>query len=182
MKSTSLHTAAVIFSLGIVPTAFGAYGLDSQSARYPLIEQSTNRMGSGSDQIMEGSKVTLQYVTTALGSTVTDYGNVSEFIQGRHEIFPALEREVVGMKPGEEKKVELSPRESFGPHDDSKKMTVPKILLPLGAKAGDVLRNDAGELANVAEVGDEMAELDYNHPLAGKPIVVQIKILKVENP
>jgi FKBP-type peptidyl-prolyl cis-trans isomerase 2 len=24
--------------------------------------------------------------------------------------------------------------------------------------------------------------LDYNHPLAGKPLVVQVKILKVENP
>ncbi len=181
MKHTSLRTAAVVFSLGIVPTALGAYGVESQSARDPLMEQSTNRMGFGSDQIVEGSKVTLQYVATALSSTVTDYGNVSEFIQGRHEIFPALEREVIGMKPGEEKKVELSPRESFGPHDDSKKMTVSKTLLPLRAKAGDVLRNDAGELATVAEVGDEMAELDYNHPLAGKPIVVQIKILKVEN-
>jgi FKBP-type peptidyl-prolyl cis-trans isomerase 2 len=185
MKHTSLRTAAVVLSLGIVPTAYGAYGLESQSVRDPFMEQSTNRMDFGSDQsdqIVEGSKVTLQYVATALGSTATDYGNVSEFIQGRHEIFPAVEREVVGMKPGEEKKVELSPRESFGPHDDSKKLTIPKTLLPLGAKAGDVLRNDAGELATVAEVGDVTAELDYNHPLAGKPIVVQIKILKVENP
>jgi len=182
MKLTSLRTAAVVLSLGIVPTVYGAYGVESQSVREPLMEQSTNRMDTGSDQIVEGSKVTLQYVATAPGSTGIDYGNVSEFIQGRHEIFPALEREVVGMKPGEEKKVELSPRESFGPHDDSKKLTIPKTLLPLGAKAGDVLRNDAGELATVAAVGDVVAELDYNHPLAGKPIVVQIKILKVENP
>ena len=84
------------------------------------MEQSTNRMGSGSDQIVEGSKVTLQYVASARGETVTDYGNVSEFVQGRHEIFPALEREVVGMKPGEEKKVELTPGEGFGVHDDKK--------------------------------------------------------------
>ena len=26
------------------------------------------------------------------------------------------------------------------------------------------------------------AVLDYNHPLVGKPLVVQLKILKVENP
>jgi len=58
---------------------------------------------------MEGSKVTFQYVATAPGSPGIDYGTISEFIQGRHEIFPALEQEVVGMKPGEEKKVELSP-------------------------------------------------------------------------
>ena len=182
MTHTFLRTAAVVLSLATVPTAYGAYGLKSQSVREPMMEQSTNKMDSGSDQIVEGSKVTLQYVATALGSTGIEYGNVSEFVQGRHEIFPALEREVVGMKPGEEKKVELSPREGFGPHDDSKKLTIPKTLLPLGAKAGDVLRNDAGELATVAAVGDVMAELDYNHPLAGKPIVMQIKILKVENP
>ena len=133
-------------------------------------------------QIMEGSKVTLEYVATVRGSTGIDYSNVSEFTQGRHEIFPALEREVVGMKPGEEKKVELSPAEGFGPHDDRKKLNVPKALLPFGAKAGDVLRNDAGQLATVAEIADTMAVLDYNHPLAGKPLVVQLKILKVENP
>lgn len=179
MKHTFLRTAVVVLSLGTVPIAYGAL---SPSVREPFIEQSTNRMDSGSGQIVEGSKVTLQYVATTPGSTATDYGNVSEFIQGRHEIFPALEREVVGMKPGEEKKVELSSREGFGPRDDRKKLTIPKTLLPFGAKAGDVLRNDAGELATVAEVGDVMAELDYNHPLAGKPLVVQIKILKVENP
>ena len=182
MKHIFLRTAAAVLSLSIVPTAFGAYGVESQSAQDPLMEQSTNRMSSGSDQIVEGSKVTLQYVASARGETVTDYGNVSEFVQGRHEIFPALEREVVGMKPGEEKKVELTPGESFGVHDDKKKLTIPRTLLPFGAKAGDVLRNDAGELATVAEVGDGMAVLDYNHPLAGKPLVVQIKILKVENP
>ena|SRR5580765_2265584 len=182
MEHTPLLTAAVVLSLGIVPAA---YGVESQSDRGPLTEQATNKMDSGSNQsnqIVEGSKVTLQYVATAPGSTGTDYGNVSEFIQGRHEIFPAVEREVVGMKPGEEKKVELSPREGFGPHDDRKKLTVPKTLLPFGAKAGDVLRNDAGELATVEWVGDLMAVLDYNHPLAGKPLVVQLKILKVENP
>src|SRR5438270_12581164 len=146
MKYTPFLTAAVVLSLSIVPAG---YGLVPQPEQDPFTEQATNKIGSGSDQIVEGSKVTLQYVAIALGSSEIDYGNVSEFIQGRHEIFPALEREVVGMRPGEEKKVELSPGEGFGPHDDRKKLTIPKTLLPFGAKVGDVLRNDAGELATV---------------------------------
>ncbi|MEO7859430.1 MAG: FKBP-type peptidyl-prolyl cis-trans isomerase [Nitrospirales bacterium] len=178
MKYTSLRTAIVVLSLSIVPAAYGA-GVESPSVRAPVMD---HRMDSSSDQIVEGSKVTLQYVATAYGTRVTDYGDISEFIQGEHAIFPALERELVGMKPGEEKKIELSPGESFGPHDDSKKGAIPKTQLPVGAKAGDVLQNDAGELATVEEVGDSMAELDYNHPLAGKPLMVKVKILKVENP
>ena len=123
-----------------------------------------------------------QYVARVPGSTGIDYSNISEFIQGRHEIFPALEREVVGMRPGEGKSVRLSPEEGFGPHDDEKKLNIPKTLLPLGAKKGDILQIDVGELATVADLSDTNALLDYNHPLAGKPLVVEVKILKVENP
>ena len=148
----------------------------------PLQANSSRSQEAESSRIADGSTVTLQYVASVSGSTGIHYGNVSQFIQGRHEIFPALEREVVGMKPGEKKIVELSPSEGFGPHDDGKKMNIPKTLLPFGAKAGDVFRNDAGELATLAEVSDATAVLDYNHPLAGKPVVIQLKILKVENP
>jgi FKBP-type peptidyl-prolyl cis-trans isomerase 2 len=159
-------------------TLLGGYDVGAE----PLQASSSRSPEAESSRIIDGSKVTLQYVASVPGSTGIDYGNVSEFIQGQHEIFPALEREVVGMKPGEEKKVELTPAEGFGPHDDGKKMNIPKTLLPFGTKAGDILRNNAGELATVAEVADTTAVLDYNHPLAGKPLVVQLKILKVENP
>jgi len=130
-------------------------------------------------QIVEGSKVTLLYVISVPGYID---GDVSEFIQGEHEIFPALEQVIVGMKPQEEKKVELSPAEGFGFHDDKKKMTVPKTLLPPEAREGDVFQNPKGDLATVEHVTDTMAVLDYNHPLAGKPLNVRLKVLKVENP
>jgi FKBP-type peptidyl-prolyl cis-trans isomerase 2 len=135
-----------------------------------------------SSRVVEGSKVTLQYMASVPGPAGVEYGDVSEFIQGQHEIFPALEQEVVGMTTGEEKKVELKPEQGFGLHDDGKKLEISKTLLPPGAKEGDVLQNDLGEFATVAEVSDTTAILDNNHPLAGKPLVVQLKILKVENP
>jgi len=177
MRRHDLTRASLIVSLAcIVPLA--GYGIGAES----LQPNSSRSHEAESSPIVEGSKVTLQYVASVPGSTGIDFGNVSEFIQGRHEIFPALEQEVVGMKPGEEKKVELSPAEGFGPHDDKKKLNIPKTLLPFGAKEGDVVRNDVGDLATVAEVSDTTAVLDYNHPLAGKPLIVHLKILKVENP
>lgn len=176
MRRYDLTASLIIILACMAP--LGEDGVRAES----LQANSSRSHEAESSQIVEGSKVTLQYVASVPGSKGIDYGNVSEFVQGRHEIFPVLEQEVVGMKPGEEKQVELSPAEGFGPHDDKKMLNVPKTLLPFGAKEGDIVRNDAGDLATVAEVSDTTAVLDYNHPLAGKPLVVQIKILKVENP
>ena len=86
------------------------------------------------------------------------------------------------MKAGEEKKVELSAEEGFGPYDVNKQKTVPKSDLPAGTKKGEVLKDHAGQPATVSQLSDSSAVMDYNHPLAGKPLVVQLKILKVENP
>lgn len=44
------------------------------------------------------------------------------------------------------------------------------------------MQNALGDFATVAEVLDTTVVLDYNHPLAGKPVVVHLKILEVENP
>jgi FKBP-type peptidyl-prolyl cis-trans isomerase 2 len=177
MRRYNLARASLMVSLACM-ALMGACGIGAE----PLQSSASRSQETEPSQIVEGSKVTIQYVAEVRGSSGIDYGNISEFIQGRHEIFPALEQQVVGMKPGEEKKLELSPEEGFGPHDDGKTLNVPKTLLPFGAKEGDVLRNDIGELATVAEVSDTTAVLDYNHPLAGKPLVVKLKILKVENP
>jgi FKBP-type peptidyl-prolyl cis-trans isomerase 2 len=177
MRRHDRTRASLLGSLACM-TLLGGYGVGAE----PLQGNSSRSQEAESVRIVEGSKVTLQYVATVPGSTGIDYGNISEFIQGRHEIFPALEQEVVGMKPGDEKQVELSPAEGFGTHDEGKKMSVPKTLLPPGVKEGDVVQNDLGDFATVAEISDRMAVLDYNHPLAGKPLVVQVKILKVENP
>ena len=177
MRRHDLTKASLIFSLACM-TLLGGYGVGAKSPQ----ASSSRSPEAESSRIVEGSKVTLQYVASVPGSTGIDYGNISEFIQGRHEIFPALEQEVVGMKPGEEKQVELNPEENFGPHDEGKQLIISKTLLPPGAKQGDIVQNLLGELATVAAVGDIAAVLDYNHPLAGKPLVVRMKILKVENP
>jgi FKBP-type peptidyl-prolyl cis-trans isomerase 2 len=133
-------------------------------------------------RIVDGSKVMLAYHVTVLGEKEIDYDDVSEFVQGRHEIFRALEQKVAGMRAGEAKKVELTPEEGFGARDESKKMKIPKTDLPTDAQAGDVVQNEEGSFATVAGVSESEAVLDYNHPLAGRPLAVSLRIVKVTNP
>ena len=176
MRRHDCTKTSLIVSLACM-MLFGGYVVGAKSP-----QASSRSPEAESSRVLEGSIVTFQYVATVPGSTGIDYGNVSEFIQGRHEIVSALEQEIVGMKPGEEKKVELSPEEGFGTYDAEKKIIVQNTLLPPGAKEGAIVQNALGDFATVAELLDTTVVLDYNHPLAGKPVVVQLKILKVENP
>ena len=34
----------------------------------------------------------------------------------------------------------------------------------------------------MTQLSDRSAVIDYNHPLAGKPVVVKIKIMRVDDP
>jgi FKBP-type peptidyl-prolyl cis-trans isomerase 2 len=133
-------------------------------------------------QISDGSNVTFYYQITVPGEGGFEVRDFGRFVQGQHQLLPALERVVTGMKTGDEKKVELSAEEGFGPYDARKKKTVSKSDLPAGTKEGDVLEDHAGQQATVTQISDSSAVVDYNHPLAGKPLHVKIKILRVDNP
>lgn len=139
-------------------------------------------VGGEPPRISDGSNVTFFYQITVPGEGGFEVRDLGQFVQGRHQLLPALEREVAGMKTGDEKKVELSAEEGFGPYDPKKKKTVPKSDLPAGAKEGDVLEDRAGEEATVTQLSDRSAVMDYNHPLAGKPLNMKIKILRVDDP
>jgi len=104
MRRHDRTSASLMVSSLACMTLLGGYGVGAE----PLQANSSRSQEAESVRIVEGSKVTLQYVATVPGSTGIDYGNISEFIQGRHEIFPALEQEVIGMKPGDEKQVEAA--------------------------------------------------------------------------
>jgi FKBP-type peptidyl-prolyl cis-trans isomerase 2 len=139
-------------------------------------------VGAESPRIIDGSNVTAFYLVTVPGEYGVELHALGQFVQGRHQLLPALERVVTGMKSGDEKQVELSVEEGFGPYDAKKRKTVSKSELPDWTQEGDVLQDRAGQEATVTRLSDRSAVIDYNHPLAGKPIVVKIKILRVDDP
>ena len=169
-NATALAVILACCAFSVVPPSSGSYRLPASLAPS---EEAKN------PAIVDGSKVTLEYQVTVLGGSGVNYDDVSEFVQGSHEVFPALEREIAGMRPGEEKNVELTAEEGFGRRDERKKMKIPRTELPPEAKTGDVVQNDTGAFATVAAVSGATAVLDYNHPLAGKPLLIQLRIVKV---
>jgi FKBP-type peptidyl-prolyl cis-trans isomerase 2 len=139
-------------------------------------------VGAEPSRIIDGSNVTFFSQITVLGECEVEVRELGQFVQGRHQLPPALERVITGMKTGDEKKVELSAEEGFGHYDARKRKTVPKTDLPAGTKEGGVLEDRAGREATVAQLSDRSAVMDYNHPLAGKPLSMKITILRVDDP
>ena len=139
-------------------------------------------VGAESPRIVDGSNVTALYRITAPGECGFEIRVLGQFVQGQHQLLPSLERMVAGMKSGDEKKVDISAEEGFGPYDVRKKKTVPKSELPAWTQEGDVLQDRTGQQATVTQLSEQSAVMDYNHPLAGKPINMKIRILRVDDP
>jgi len=137
-----------------------------------------------------GSTVKLEYTLKDDAGIVLDTNKGQPpltFTQGSEQLMPGLEKQLIGMHAGEEKKVVLKPEEAFGPADPNAQAEVPKGMLPpeaLSVGARLMARNAAGEQrpVSVKEVKEQTVILDLNHPLAGKTLVFEIKVLGVEPP
>jgi len=141
--------------------------------------------------VQNGSTVSLEYTLKDEGGQVLDTNKGATplvFVQGQRQIISGLERELVGMRPGEEKKVVVSPEDGgYGPVVPGAQQEVPKDAIPKeGLKVGTQLtaRSGSGEArpVTVKEIKETTVVLDFNHPLAGKTLFFDVKILGVQAP
>ena len=130
--------------------------------------------------IEEGSKVTLEMTISVPDDHLIIPPHTSEYTHGAKQLIPGLEQALVGLHAGEKKRVELDADHAFGQYDAGKKTTVPRAQLPPTITAGDVARTPEGQPFTVISLADESAVIDFNHPLAGKQIVLDVVVLKVK--
>lgn len=141
-------------------------------------------LGGAVLSIADGMLVTLEYTLTLPDKSVADTNVGKEpfsYTQGSHLIVPGLEKALTGMKPGEKKRVVVPPDQAYGAYDASKRLTVPKTKVPADAKVGSVLQDKTGRVLRVVEATSDSVILDANHPLAGKELTFDVKILTVEH-
>ena len=140
--------------------------------------------------VQTGSSVSIEYTLKDEGGQVLDSNkgkNPLTFTQGQQQIIPGLEREMIGMHAGEEKKVVVKPEDAYGPVMPNAQTEVPKDAIPKeGLKVGTPLmaRSGSGETRPVVvkEIKENTVVLDLNHPLAGKTLFFEVKVLGVEPP
>jgi FKBP-type peptidyl-prolyl cis-trans isomerase 2 len=135
--------------------------------------------------VADGMKITMDMTVTlpdkAVESTVGK--KPVTFTQGKHDVWPSLEVALAGMTVGEKKTIQLTADQAAGPYDDSKRRTVKMDQLPMGTKIGTRIRSrETGAEAHVVKIAGDSAEIDFNDRLAGKDLVVDVTILKVEKP
>ncbi len=144
----------------------------------------------GTEVIADGRQVSLEYTLTLEDKSKID-SNIGKaplvYTQGAHEIIPGLEKQLTGLKVGETKHIEVAPTEGYGEIDPARKQEVDKNRIPEDArKVGARLtgQGPGGQpiFAQVAEVKESTVVLDMNHPLAGKKLIFDVKVLKVEDP
>jgi FKBP-type peptidyl-prolyl cis-trans isomerase SlyD len=137
--------------------------------------------------INKGSVVSFEYTVSDENGEVLESNKGKDpvtYTHGRHEIIPGLEKGLSGMEVNEEKSIRVQPKEAYGPVDPEAFKEVPKTDIPAaGLKVGTALgaRGPKGEdlVIHVRDIKEETVILDFNHPLAGKTLNFDVKVLDI---
>ena len=138
--------------------------------------------------VQDGMLVSLQYTLRGEDGQLIESNQGKEplgYVQGRHMVIPGLEKELTGMKVGQEKHIVVQPEEAYGPVNPNAIQEVPKDKVPVqGQHVGAVLTATTPQgmpiPVRVKEVKENTVVLDFNHPMAGKTLVFDIKVLNIQ--
>lgn len=109
---------------------------------------------------------------------------------GSGELTPGLEARLMGMSEGSRERFELGGDEAFGPRKTELVQRVSRKLLAEQGDpdqqyaVGDVVQfpapqGGAGFAGTVTALEDEHLVFDFNHPLAGVPVVFEVEMIGV---
>ena len=141
-------------------------------------------------KVVEGKDVSIEYTLRLEDKSVVDSNVGSDplvYRQGNKQIVPGLESELAGMAVGESKKVTVVPKEGYGEVNPEAFLEVEKKQIPPDAlKVGAVVvgkdRDGRPLRPRVSKIKENTVLLDFNHPLAGKTLVFDVKVVAVKTP
>lgn len=138
--------------------------------------------------VKDGSVVSLQYSLSEENGSLIESNKGKDplkYTHGSKQIVPGLEKELTGMKVGGEKRVKVKPEDAYGLVNSKAFQEVPREQIPAnGMKVGATLaaKGPQGQEipVRIHEIKEKTVVLDLNHPMAGKTLLFDIKILDIQ--
>lgn len=111
-----------------------------------------------------------------------------QFIQGHGHIITGLESAIEGMNIGESKHVSVKPEDGYGVYSEEDIIEIPRSEFPedfpLEVDMEVTVEDDEGieSSAFIEEITADSVTLDFNHPLAGRDLEFEVKIIALRLP
>jgi FKBP-type peptidyl-prolyl cis-trans isomerase SlyD len=108
-----------------------------------------------------------------------------EFLAGHQNIISGLEREMLGMQIGESKDVVVPPGDGYGEFDAEAVLEVSRSEFPEDMPIQPGLELQVSDeskqprYARIESVEGENVRLNFNHPLAGKELHFNVKVVSL---
>ena len=113
----------------------------------------------------------------------SDEGDPLLYLHGYGQIVPGLENALAGRHLGDSFSITVPPEDGYGAPDPDLVITEPKSSFPFDVAIGGLIESvdeegDSEEFT-VVEIADNTVTLDGNHPLAGKTLNFEVKVVGV---
>jgi FKBP-type peptidyl-prolyl cis-trans isomerase 2 len=142
------------------------------------------------NQAKSGDTVILHYIGTLDNGYIFDSRDDDDPLKatlGNNELFPALEKEIIGMKPGEVKNINIPAADAYGPRLKENVIAVKRDMFPanhpieVGKKLDIQFADGSNKAMLIIKVEDDMVALDGNHQLAGLDLTFALKLAEIVN-
>ncbi|MGS2717984.1 FKBP-type peptidyl-prolyl cis-trans isomerase [Eionea flava] len=139
--------------------------------------------------VSEGTVVTLHFSIALPSGELVDStfdGEPATFTVGDGNLLVGFEEVVMGLVAGSRETFTITPEKGFGQHNPSNLQTIKRdqfgddITLEKGLVLSFADAQNAELPGVVSEFNDDEVVVDFNHPLAGKDVLFDVQIIKVE--
>ncbi len=142
------------------------------------------------DNVRLGDRVRVQYSRAGSrgnGKARPPQLKVVEFMAGSREVMPGLSTGVIGMAPGEQKRMTLQPAEAYGHVQPDLVKEIPRAQIPkrITLRVGKRLnalstRSGRQRRVRVVEISPKSVKVDGNHVLAGQVVELDVLLISVD--
>jgi len=135
-----------------------------------------------------GNKIEIHYIGTLDDGRIFDTRDADSPLNitlGQHEIFAALEDEIIGMKVGQVKNILIQAEEAFGLRSDENIIKLDRTVFPaekpieLGQKISVDFSDGSSRVLRIIQVNDKHVTVDGNHALAGHDLTFALKLAAI---